>query len=631
MRRAFAIPSRALFVAVLLCAQSAYGQVFVDADAAIPGVQTTRQAGLGDAVQVDLVLLSGGAAVAGFDVRVSFAPQILAVRDIRLVGAAAGAYQIVRGALPDSLHVAAVREGAAQASADAVVRITFDTKARGQSAIRIASSEVSGPNGARLTLGAADAEISVGQPGCSYTLSSSGVPIPREGGSTSITVSAPGGCEWSVVNGASWITATPSVPAGSGVVGITVAPNPDVNPRSSVLQIAGRAFEIAQAGVTATGPFGSFDSPLDNSTGIVGSIAVTGWALDDAGVTQVRILRERTAQEGAGDLVFIGNAVMVDGARPDVAGTYSTLPFKTRAGWGYLLLTNFLPNQGNGTFRLYAYADDTDGHSTLLGTKTITCTNAESIAPFGAIDTPMQGQSVAGVLNNFGWVLVKEPARADVPGGGSVIAYVDGIAVGVPAGWGSRADITALFPSGFAALNSTLAVLGIDTRQLADGVHTIAWGVTATNGAAAGVGSRFFTVSNGASSRVPIAAPVSSERARAYLDAALPVASRVGYDDAIPFAAHAPDASGEIAIDVTELDRLELRIETPDASARLARVELAGAMADPRHPPAGSSFDPDTGVFTWQLGPGFRGMYDLLLTRRDGVEQRVRLTVKRQP
>ena len=51
----------------------------------------------------------------------------------------------------------------------------------------------------------------------------------------------------------------------------------------------------------------------------------------------------------------------LDGARPDVQALFPTSPRNTRAGWGYLMLTNFLPNLGNGTFRLTAIADDADG------------------------------------------------------------------------------------------------------------------------------------------------------------------------------------------------------------------------------------------------------------------------------
>ena len=116
-------------------------------------------------------------------------------------------------------------------------------------------------------------------------------------------------------------------------------------------------------------PFGSFDTPTDNASGLTGSVAVTGWALDDNGVTKVRILRDPVAGETPGTLVYIGDASRVPGARPDIAAKFPTAAQKDRAGWGYLLLSLFLPNLGNGTFKLYAYADDGDGHSTLLGTK----------------------------------------------------------------------------------------------------------------------------------------------------------------------------------------------------------------------------------------------------------------------
>ena len=71
-------------------------------------------------------------------------------------------------------------------------------------------------------------------------------------------------------------------------------------------------------------------------------------------VTRVRILRNPVPGEPAGQLVFIGDAVQVDGARPDVQAMFPTLPHASRAGWGYLLLTNVLPALGNGTFTLTA-------------------------------------------------------------------------------------------------------------------------------------------------------------------------------------------------------------------------------------------------------------------------------------
>src|SRR5262249_5616768 len=44
---------------------------------------------------------------------------------------------------------------------------------------------------------------------------------------------------------------------------------------------------------------GSFDTPVNNTTGIAGSIAVTGWALDPIEVTKVDIWREPSLARGA--------------------------------------------------------------------------------------------------------------------------------------------------------------------------------------------------------------------------------------------------------------------------------------------------------------------------------------------
>jgi hypothetical protein len=45
------------------------------------------------------------------------------------------------------------------------------------------------------------------------------------------------------------------------------------------------------------------------------------------------------------------------GARPDVQAAYPGVPANDRAGWGYLLLTNQLPNGGNGTYRFHVTID----------------------------------------------------------------------------------------------------------------------------------------------------------------------------------------------------------------------------------------------------------------------------------
>ncbi len=104
--------------------------------------------------------------------------------------------------------------------------------------------------------------------------------------------------------------------------------------------------------------------------------------------------------------VFIGEGVFIDGARPDVAAAFPTYPRFTRGGWGFMVLTNMLPAQGNGTYTLQAYAIDRELHTTPIATRTITCNNAQATRPFGAIDTPTQGGTASGAnYLNFGWAL----------------------------------------------------------------------------------------------------------------------------------------------------------------------------------------------------------------------------------
>jgi hypothetical protein len=375
-------------------------------------------------------------------------------------------------------------------------------------------------------------------------------------------------------------------------------------------------------------PIGTVDTPVDGVQQVSGSIAVTGWALDDVEIAAVRVLRDPVQGEG-NTLVFVGNAVLVDGARPDVAAIQATLPRNTRAGWGYLLLTNMLPNQGNGTFRLHAFADDADGHSVLLGTRTITCTNATATTPFGAIDTPGQGEVVSGLVNNFGWVLAPGNSRADVPGGATVNVVIDGVAVGTPAGWTNRSDLTTLFPSGYSDLSSALAVYTFDSLEYSNGVHTIAWGVTATNGQSEGIGSRFFTVSNGAAALtagtveaaahagsslviaaedVP-AAPAATDVGNVPLSRP-PVLARVGWDESRVPLAYEPDEGGRVVINGEELGLFDVTLGSTAGPVSYTGYLRAGNDLSPL--PIGARLDATTGRFTWQPGVAFIGAYDFV-------------------
>jgi Leucine-rich repeat (LRR) protein len=382
-------------------------------------------------------------------------------------------------------------------------------------------------------------------------------------------------------------------------------------------------------------PFGYFDTPIDGST-VFSSIPVTGWALDNTGIDTVKIYR----QQGI-SLVYIGDATLVEGARPDVAAAYPQYPNNTKAGWGYMMLTNFLPDGGNGTFVIYAIATDRAGNVTTLGTKTIHCDNANAVKPFGAIDTPDQGETASGSqFVNFGWVLT--PLPNTIPTDGSTITvWVDSVPLGHPVYNQYRADIAVLFP-GYNNSTGAVGYFYLDTTPYEDGVHTIQWTAADDAGNTDGIGSRYFTIQNTGESRGQGAA--HSATGRVYRDQAClfrdnlqdipidystPVGIKKGYNQNIEPQSVYPGDDGTIYIEIRELERLEIhldegyeveikeKIKRSISSSRLApgntsaRRYIGYLLSSKllKELPIGSTFDSTRGVFCWNPGPGFIGQY----------------------
>ena len=223
---------------------------------------------------------------------------------------------------------------------------------------------------------------------------------------------------------------------------------------------------------TSANPVGVIDTPANNTTGVTGAIPVTGWAVDDVDVSNVFVCRAAVAGEGAvadghcGGLaqIYLGEAVFIEDARPDIQAAYPAMPRNYRGGWGFMLLTNMLPNQGNGPYTLFAHAVDREGHSFPLGSKNITCANASGTLPFGTIDTPGQGETVAGTaFVNFGWALTQ--AGKFIPFDGSTITvFVDGAPLGTASYNHYRSDIAGFFP-GLANTGGAVGFRTIDTTR----------------------------------------------------------------------------------------------------------------------------------------------------------------------
>jgi len=344
-------------------------------------------------------------------------------------------------------------------------------------------------------------------------------------------------------------------------------------------------------------PIGFFDTPANGLT-VSGSVAVTGWALDDIEVTKVEIKRDPDPDDhpsaiGADGLIYIGDAVFVMESRPDVEGLYPDSPLNDRAGWGYMMLTYGLPRQGNGTFRLHAFAEDASGHRVLLGTKQFTSDNANRVQPFGTIDTPSPGATISGSYVNFGWALTPQPKIIPIDGS-TIWLSIDGVFIGQPSYNNFRQDIYDSFP-GYANSEGAIGFYWLDTTEYSNGVHNIGWYAVDNEGQADGFGSRFFEIQNTGGAA-----------------ALINQFETLGYKD---------DQSG----------KLEISIEGPQSmeAEQLERIKIVlkgeggnrfiGWGADKtKSLPIGSTLDRDSGVFYWSIGPGFLNRHVLHFAVTDG-------------
>jgi hypothetical protein len=427
---------------------------------------------------------------------------------------------------------------------------------------------------------------------------------------------------WTAAADVPWINLNPASGSGDGVVTISVTPNglsignhtgaitisdPDATNSPQTVSV----YLTVKPAHQDQPPFGQFATPEDGTAGVTGSIPVTGWALDDIEVASVKIYREVY-----GELSYIGDAVFVEGARPDVEQVYPDHPYNSRAGWGYMMLTNFLPD---GELVLKAIATDTTGYQVTLGTKTIYLDNQNAVEPFGAIDTPAQGGDASGAdFRNQGWVLTPQPNK--IPEDGSTInVYVDGAFIGkanynipIPA-------IADLFP-GYTNSSGPMAYLDFDTTVYTNGVHTIAWDVTDNGGNSDGIGSRYFTIQNAAGVET-VKSTGEAKIGASLRDIAnipmdrTPARFRKGYHKNTPGMDICPVEGDSRNVEITEVERIEIRLADPGTPGN--RFTGFMVVGDQLHAlPIGSTLDAEKGIFYWQPGPGFCGEYELVFIAR---------------
>jgi hypothetical protein len=390
---------------------------------------------------------------------------------------------------------------------------------------------------------------------------------------------------------------------------------------------------ITDATSTTTAPLGVLDIPRHGSVGLNGAVPVSGWAVDDVGIARVLIYRNSVAGEPLGE-VFLGEGTRVRGARSDITGAFT--PGVMSAGWGLMVLSNVLPNGGNGTFVLSAYAEDIEGGRTRLGQTTVTFDNTSSPYPFGTIDIPGQGATVSGMLNNQGWVLA-QPGRSIPFDGSTIRLFIDGVERPNLAGYGfARPDVAALFPfPTYPNANGPAAQFTLDTTQFADGMRTIVWVVRDDQNVVQGIGSRYIHVNNGAASQVT--APLAAEARSAATVQMIPQSAallweRHGLDEGSWSLRFAGGATHEIR--QARGERVEVALDTwwwSEGCGPYAAYLMTGDVAGPL--PPGASLDGEEGLFRWLPPIEFSGAYEFAFVRKSclGREERIPLRVILEP
>ncbi len=425
---------------------------------------------------------------------------------------------------------------------------------------------------------------------------------------------------WSASTNADWVSCSPTSGTNTGYLTVTVNPgNKTPGNYNALITITNANAATSAKTITVIltikssgeneAPFGEFATPVDGST-VRSSFPVTGWVLDDLGIANVKIYRE----EGSG-LVFIGDAVLVEGARPDVAGYYPSYPGNEKAGWGYMLLSYFLPGGGNGVFKLHAIATDIGGYVLDLGVKTITVDNKNSKKPFGTIDTPAQGGIASGTQYiNWGWVLTPKP-NTIATNGTTITVWVDGENKGHPTYNLYRSDIATLFP-GYNNSNGAVGYFTLDTTRFANGIHSMQWSATDSGGNTDGVGSRFFLINNGAADATPQRIQTMNQLADFPVSSASLALLR-GYKNFNSPEVMQADESGIFRITIKELERIQIQHTGNLGGYMIVNGQLQTL-------PVGSTLDREKGVFYWQPVVGFLGTYHLVFIQHEQTGQQTR-------
>lgn len=477
-----------------------------------------------------------------------------------------------------------------------------------------------------------------------------------------VNISEVGNVDWQVSSNRDFIHVSPADGSGNGSFTVTVEARQywvgqydgTITLTSNDISNSPQYVQIYLDVYSPSGsqpPIGYWDTPSNGASQIRGSLPITGWALDDVQVERIEIKRRPEPEDPSGaigddGLIYVGEAMFVEGARPDleVNPPYNQYPLNYRGGWGYMMLTYGLPRSGNGQYELHAIAWDAEGNQTNLGTKIVYCDNANADKPFGTIDTPGPGMTMPdpGFGNiNFGWVLTPQPKV--IPFDGSTIyVYIDGVLKGNLAEYGNFSQgIADAFP-GYANTNNSYGHFFVDLGELENGVHTIGWAAYDNEGAGEGIGSRFFKVQNtgGGAALEASASRTSNYRPLSSLsltpdNVSEPIKIERGFFRESNKTTVFPDYNGKFNINMKETGRIVIHLNERGENSESGLKNCTGYLQAGEYLqalPVGSFLDQKKGIFYWQAGTGFSGEYSFVFVRQyQGYSDKFNVTIKISP
>lgn len=131
------------------------------------------------------------------------------------------------------------------------ITITSGASGTGDGTVRytVAANNSQTPRSGQITVEGRAHVVNQSGLNCTFAIAPSAASIPRTGGSGTITVTAPAGCQWTATSNASWLTFIgPTSGNGNGAVNYTAAANNGAGSRAAKITIADKVFDVNQAG-----------------------------------------------------------------------------------------------------------------------------------------------------------------------------------------------------------------------------------------------------------------------------------------------------------------------------------------------------------------------------------------------